>query len=366
MLVYYTRLGDDIMEKTAKTYYDAINNYISGKSKDMYDIYMLGSKKAIMLYLKEFLELNPNKHEKIKYMVENLDSLLKSKYTSEHFVKILKHKLETNAAHTPKNCFYAYKVLTAPKEEVVEVVRKMNLGKAKYEEMINYLERKFPNQTNEYNYLRFVYDVYEKKYNKKESPRAKTYIIRKDLTKTIDKCALIEEVYNSGLSKEEFCFKTGVPFSNINEALKLRNPKYTSLIEEISSRDSSHIEKEINSIIYDILTTPDFDILDYLDRTKLTYNDLKRYLPSGLTPMQHKKINDIFVPIKKRMSSSRKTILDTKLNRNNREITREEKENIFAYIDEKGYPDVLYSMILNKYLEGEIDINNKQLIKENF
>lgn len=346
--------------------YISIDNYIKGETKDFSNIYQIGPKSKIIGCLKSYLRHNPDQVTKVAYIVDNLDDLLKSEYTREGFLDILRYLINNGRRYSGHFYENLLELLKGTEEETISVYRRIHLNAAEYQQMMYVLKKKFPNQKNEYVYLEQTYKKYLKEYgidnNKKQR---NTYVCEyiKNTKVTPKNDEILDWLYKSGLCYEEFCSKTGYSISTINHILSSNAKNYQEKIEAVKKRDNTEFIDYMRGVIYDMVQIKDFDILDYYDRTKLTDFDFKKYIPNTLDVENKKAIYSILNQTKTKIYGGRRSIISSKTTINGIEVTPQEKERLFDYMDEKGYPDCIYRTVLNKYLAGEISFDQKVKVK---
>ena len=347
----------------------AIKNYLDGNS-DFSDVYLIGSKTDILKELKKFVEIYPERKSEIEYVVENLDELLKSKYEFRNLIKILYIK-----SKYPGNNYgwdeLAYNLLILSEKDAIELIRKQHITKQAYSSFIRKFKTKFPKQLEEIEVLKGLYVKYLEKYNIDPDKKVKRSYIECNHVgdKRLDKFVA---VYESGYCIEEYCSINGETIHSVTTAvknLKLEDKqKYAEEYEEILNRDNSDFYEYIRFTISKLLEIDknDFTIMDYHKYTKLPVTDFVK-LANSLVENQET-IKELLIMIKiadRKLPRICKDVeLNSKITINGVEVSREDKENVFNYLEENGYPICDYKIALRKYLNGTLIVDKKLELKK--
>lgn len=193
----------------------------------------------------------------------------------------------------------------------------------------------------------------------------------------IDKYAeskqVLYELLSSGVSIYEFCHIHGkYSVSEIKKHIRkvystadLGNKKVSEVILEIESREQKDFIEKLNNIAFQIQNNPNFTILDYYHLTKLSLDDF--YDKIGFYSIEVSKFvtaNSVVkrigmgMPVSK-FSQERELSVSRIIK--GREITKEEKELIFKYLEENDIPidQYTYRACLNKLINNDLEFNQK-------
>lgn len=200
-------------------------------------------------------------------------------------------------------------------------------------------------------YLREIYIKFEQKYAKKESITT-TKISKSEM--------IVNDILKSGYSMEEYGANKGILISKIYLVIRDTNI-YKEHYDELNNR-SEKFEQLIKNLIYGILYE-NMDILDYYMQTNLDLNDFLRISKQLLSsPSDIIKISQF---VKKNLNLIKTAIVNknqemkTACSINGHEITIEEKEKIFTFLEQNNIPLKLYHFALRKYLNGNLDLEQK-------
>lgn len=345
-----------------------INNYLNGKT-DFSGIYLLGNKATILRELKKYVEKHPKSADKIGYMIENLNELLKSKLKHDNFMKVL--SFEAKYEDNTFGCLdFACELLSCPRDEAIEICRKRHILDNEFKIVMKRFTNKFPNQVKEISYLESVYNEYKERYNKcDKKPKNQLYFeYFHDADKRVK---TLIDVYNSEYCIEEYCSNTGALVYATRREIEgmtvADKAKYETQYNEVLQRDNSEFYKYIKFVISKLneIKRDEFTMMDYHTYTRLNMND---FISLAKTLVEDEStIKDLILTIKlankRTFNTSKSNELSCKTIIGGREITLEEKEMIFDYLEENNYPKCDYKIALRKYLDGEI-LNDKQLIKK--
>lgn len=248
--------------------------------------------------------------------------------------------------------------LFVAKEEnrMFDVIRRYNVKREKYESLLKMLEKKYPNYPEEIAYLKKIYQKYEQRYSK----NVKT-------TNNISQAEIIvRDILESGYSIEEYCANKGISISKTYTSIS-STKIYKQYFEELNSRSKEKFDQLIKNLIYGVLNE-NIDILDYFMQTNLDLNDFIRiskellsstsdcvaistFARKGLTLIRMSAVN-------KEQEMKKFTSI------NGHEVTASEKENVFAFLEQNHLPLRLYHLALRKYLNGNLDLDQKEKIKK--
>lgn len=235
--------------------------------------------------------------------------------------------------------------------EVFDIFRKNKITKKQYE---NYLEKfkiKFPNSNEELLYLKEIYDKFQKKYEKKETT-----------TISVNKRELLtNEILKSGYTVEEYCANLGISISSTYNIIS-KSKSYRDHIDEFNNRSKEQFNQLLKNLIYSIIYE-NIDILDYYMQTHLDLNDFARLSKEMISANDDRIIISKFVQKAQNLVKFSTTIKEQELKRvtsiNGYEVTIEEKEKIFDFLEQNNIPSKLYPVALNRYVNGTLNIKEK-------
>ena len=184
---------------------------------------------------------------------------------------------------------------------------------------------------------------------------------------------VLYDLLSSGLSIYEYCHIHGKYrvlevkdfIRKIYGTSNVGKEKACEVISEIESREHENFMRELNSIIIQIENNPDFTILDYYSLTKLNIDDFyDKVGPQDAIIGRFVSTNSLS---KCRNFSVRMAVFSPEEELNvsriikGREITREEKEKIFKYLEENDIPinQYTYRACLNKLVNNKLEFNQK-------
>lgn len=184
---------------------------------------------------------------------------------------------------------------------------------------------------------------------------------------------VLYELLSSGVSIYEYCHTHGKYsvseikkyIRKIYSATDFGNKKVSEVISEIESREQNDFIEELNNIAFQIQNNPNFTILDYYHLTKLSLDDF--YDKIGFYSLEVSKFvnsNSVIkrigmgMPVSK-FSQERELRVSRVIK--GREITKEEKELIFKYLEENNIPidQYTYRACLNKLINNDLEFNQK-------
>lgn len=257
-----------------------------------------------------------------------------------------------NSTNVTKYILFFEQVFKAESEsEIFDFFRRSQITKKQYE---NYLEKfkiKFPNNEEELSYLKEIYDKFEQKYVKK-----------KIVAKTVNKSELItNEILESGYTVEEYCANLGISISDTYLSI-CKSKIYQEHIDEFNNRSKESFNALLKNLIYGVLYE-NMDILDYYMQTNLDLNDFVRLSRKILTSTSDKVAISKFGQKAQNLMSFSTTIKEQEFKKvtsiNGCEVTTEEKEKIFTFLEQNNIPIKLYPIALNRYIMGTLDITQK-------
>ncbi|MBP3766444.1 MAG: hypothetical protein J6G98_04625 [Bacilli bacterium] len=333
-----------------------VDKYLNNRENGFY-LRLIGSPSYICYILKRYIVLHPDKEEEINKIINNIDEIYYSKLTKEQLGVIMKKVMNE------KNTSYSkilFDLLFSDEKMLDKIIKENEITTSKFNSIMKKFKRYYPNQDDE---VRYLYDIYDK-YIKKETLNNIDDIdyINKTDNLTEQELNLID-IYKSNYCIIEYCSQEELSYSVasfiVDKYKKSKNTVLSQMANDILSRDSSDIKEKLKNFANYIALNEDFDILDYLDITKLSFVDFKRII----APLVPRKVSDIVINRLRRLNALNNNIsknieLDSKSIIGGREILREEKEKIFEYIENKNYPIGVYQFVLRKYANGNLDIDN--------
>lgn len=348
-----------------------INDYLNN-SADFSQVYLIGSKYEILKALKKYLNDFPERSKEVEKIIDNLDELMQSKYDHETFLDVLFTEAQTEL-NKYDYFIFAYNLLTLSEDEAIEILRKKHLSDRQFGTFIKKIESKHPNQTEELTYIKNIYNKYKEKYNIKPAKvqnRSELYIpLDRDNGKRLEKFL---DVYNSGYCIEEYCSYTGETVFSVTFAIKNMlaedKEKYNIEYNEVLQRDNSEFYKYVKFVISKLLEIDkeEFTMMDYHTYLRLPQADFAQI--ANQVVEDKKCIKNLLISIKiaenKLPRISKVSELESRTVIAGREVTREEKEKIFNYLEENNYPINDYKIALRKYLNGTLIIEKKLELKK--
>lgn len=326
-----------------------IYKFLHENPNDFTDLLLYSSKETVINCLKNYKKYYIEDQDKIDDILNNPDKYFKM-YTPK-----IKEVIELMLSKSKKTDYLevAYKLLTSSKEEAINYLRRKNYSKEQFtEKVLKKFKNRFPNQPE--------YEILVERFNEYENLVKKNHNIREDYYEKI-----IDELLYSDLTIEEFCSQTG---KSISEYKKICNKlKYHEKVKIIESRSNINFDKKMKSLCYEIINNLDFDMVVYYSYTKLKIDEFlriaKKYFADEklfikMTIILRKSSRKLNMNINKEQEINGRRII------NGTEITKEEKEKIFNYIEENNYPLSVYTMILKKYLNNEIDLGLQKTLKK--
>lgn len=333
-----------------------VDEYLNNKGNGFY-LRMIGDKSYISYLLDRYVEVYPDKQDEINEIRNNFDSIYYSKMTKDELKQILKKRIyEKNFAYLR----IIYDLLFSNEESISDIINKYNIDKKKFITVVNKFKKYYPNQDEE---LKFLQNIYNQYLNVEiiANMDINSYINnKKDFTS--QESNLID-IYKSNYCIIEYCSKEELSYtvaSNTVKKYKNSTNKYLNeMANDILSRDSSvYLDKLLNFANY-IVLNDNFDILDYLDVTRLSFVDFKNVI----APFISREVSTIIFNRLKKLkylnnNFNPKIELECKTIIGGREITRDEKINVLNYIDNNHYPIGVYQYVLRKYVTKGLDLNN--------
>ena len=338
-----------------------VDDYLNNKGNGFY-FRMIGDKSYISYILDRYAEAYPDKQDEINEIKNNFDKIYYSKITKDELNIILRKRIYE------KNFEYlkiVYDLLFSSEESINAIFDKYNIDKKKYITVLKKFEKYYPNQDEEIHDLQNIYNQY---LNDEIIANLDINIYIDKKTDFTDQELKLIDIYKSNYCIIEYCSKEELSYTVATNIVK-KNQKSTNqylneMANDILSRDSSIIIDKLLNFANYIALNEDFDILDYLDVTRLSFVDFKNII----APFVSREVSTtIFNRLKKLKNLnnhfSKNFELDSKTIIGGRVITREEKEKVFQYIEDNNYPIGVYQFVLRKYVNGDIDLG-KVLVKK--
>jgi len=258
---------------------------------------------------------------------------------------------------------YNLLICKTEKEAIIKL-NKYKLKESTYNKYIELFEKNYPEQQEEIKFLKELYKKCQDYFglNKKNK--------QKDLSVYLKS---IKEIIESGYSVEEFCSMYGkYTLTQIDDMAKKIRLEYPDIYNEfinLCKNSSDKFYTYIKWVAIDIKHNSNFDIFDYYYYTRLNPVDFltisKRILSKEQYQIVHP-IVDKFLKVKD-VKFNKKVELNGITIIKNIEITKEEKEKIFEFLDDNNMPYRSYKSALRKYVNGDYRlieyIEQKGLIK---
>lgn len=327
-----------------KYYAQVVYQYLKG-DKDDFSAFKYLNKEETKVALKRYLKAFPNYETEIHYARENV-----LRTPEIGFLDELKISLNRSDATYMK---VLVPLLCCEKEEAICLLRGHRLSKNTFEFYLRSFQTRFPEYPQTIEYLRSLYEEY-----------SKTILLpNKNLYNYNNSDNVLKNIYDSGMSIEEYCFCYGGSISKIKKIVK--NRRNNEECTEILSRDTTNFIEKVKNIVEQIICGT-IDYLDYYTTTKLELGFLLMMVKSfNLTKENYQKIYQ-FVTKGKNIENDNRIVESAQLEKltkfGDREITKEEKIKIFDYLKENGIPLCYYNLALTKYVKGELNFG-KQLEK---
>lgn len=252
--------------------------------------------------------------------------------------------------------FYLYSIYKA--ENPVEQLKKLSWSRKEYEKIMESASKRYGEDGKEvFEWLNEKFEEYYTKYKVKPAKVEKVDFVKENAKRIITSVSL------SGLSIAEYTDENlYCDISDISNAIKEFVPAYTEqynkVVGALNSRESKSFKPKMLSILDEINTNEDFDIVDYYLRTRLCLKDFRSIVG------QNDKLSVFMSKYNKYMTRQkydngenfRNTIYSQKCIKNGREITKEDKDKVFEYMEKNQIPygTQTYNGVLRRYLDGLI------------
>lgn len=249
-------------------------------------------------------------------------------------------------------------------EEAITYMRKLQFTERHFKLIIASFTAKFKNSYEYVPKLEERFNKYQEFIKSNTNELKRILDSRKEYNESVNQVVI--SLIESGYSIEEFCHHyLEYDIKYVENCVKKLVDKKDNDIKLLKEKNSNQeFINEMKNIVAKI-ENGNYDCIDYYMDTKLSLNDFlnvtKRY---GINKVSV----SIFINtnIKKNMAINKESELNGNLIIKGREITKEEKSNIFSFLKENEIPINLntYKMALTKYLNGEIDVETKKYIKK--
>lgn len=333
-----------------------IDKYLDNNENGFY-LRLIGNKSYITYLLNRYVVLHPERKNDISYILDNFDSIYYSKMTNEQLRIIIKMTMKEKDSNYLR---HIYELLYSNEDEVEDIIKNNSITPVKFNGLLKKFKRFYPNQDEEIEYLNYIYDKYIKI---KTIDNLDDLVNIKELGEFNDQELNLIDIYNSNYCIIEYCSKYDLSYdialNIVNKYKNSSNEILKQVSNDILSRDSSIILDKLKNFANYIVLNDEFDILDYLDITKLSFKDFKKIVNPLISKeafkiiaIRLKKIDFLDKSISKSFELESKTVIG------GREITREEKEKVFEYIENNNYPMGVYQYVLRKYVTKGLDLNN--------
>lgn len=333
--------------KIHKNYYaQVVYQYLQGDKEDFSPFRYL-NKDYLQVSLTKYSKIFPKYKERIQYVQQHI-------YQN----KELSFLEELQLCFNNSNARYIkvlVPLLCCNKEDAIQILRGYRFSKNIFDTYLKCFQTRFPNHPQNVEYLESLYEEY-----------SKTVASFQKRTQNFKNCydEIFQNIYDSGISIEEYCFFYGGSINKISRIIKFR--KNSQEVIEILSRDTKFFLEKVKDVVSQIILD-EIDYLDYYKITKLDFNSLLTTVRTlKLDKENYKKVFQ-FINKGKMIESNNSINESAQLEKlttfGNREITREEKIKIFNFLKENEIPLCYYNFALTKYVKGELNFG-KQLEKK--
>ena len=350
------------MSKKKNISFEIIERYINGCTSDFSELYMLGTNTIILKYLKEYLKENPDRSYEINLLIDNLDVLRYENYQRDNLIKVLEKR---NDEKTCKYIDLLINLFTKDEDAALKYLDNNKINIKRLKGSIGKFNSVYKKQKDEYIYLSNIMNKYQalldSKSNKKKDYINVSLCYNKEWKNNINN--RFESLYLSKLSIEEFCSLTGESIVKTKSTVEsnLKCADYSEMSKEILSRTPSEkFYDRIISLAYEIDTNDSFDALDYYEVTRLKNSDFRDIVSKKIDKKNIVRIvQKLNMKVKLNMNLNKTIELNSKKIISGREITFEEKEAIFKYLEDNNLPLGLYNVALKRYLNDRLKVLKK-------
>ncbi len=338
-----------------------LDNYLNNPD-DSYYLRIIDDKGVILINISQYISQSTGLvKEQLNDLYNNFDEIFYKEMSSEHLKDVL-NKFRKNKSILYD---YLYNFLYENEETINNYMKKKSIGEKDYIKMYKFFKKNFPNQENERKEL-------VKAYHKYISPKNIDELIEKTNGNRDRYENRLVDLYLSNCSKVEYASKTGTWLTQINNTIKRflddEKSRFHKMALEVSKRSDDDITASIKLLALELLNNEDTDILYYFDNTRLCFQDFRTIIEPFF---ENSSLRKILEKVNKLKTIENDVIKDTEIEAttiiNGVEVSKEEKINIFKYMEYKNYPNGLYQTVLRKYVAGKLDIElelDKKLIKK--
>ena len=248
-------------------------------------------------------------------------------------------------------------------ENPVSVFRKFHWDNKTFYDKLNLFKNKFTSKRDiQYaNYIEEQFQQYLKTY---KSTRITSYVP----TKSYVLEEILKDLFASNCSIYEYCDKN-LEY-NVSDITKTIKAVYTTkqadlIIENLKKLESPSFQNKLENIALQIVTDPDFTILDYYQATKLSLYDFKAKVKYRSDELSRFVTGNSLINFNHKSNGttlfSKKKELEVKRIIRGVEITEQDKINIFNYLENNEIPvdRFTYRACINKLLDGTLDFEQK-------
>ena len=316
----------------------------------------------------------------LEYFLKKYPQYIKEITTLKEMLIEEKNKLKTktsggfiNAYLSSKYYFTAYEdklYVVATSADPVTTFSTIGWSEERFNQIMDVFRNKYKDKGSLA--LADQFETWFHKSLKKEKPKQLTEDLENDIKLNQAK-EILYELLSSGLSIYEYCHVHGkyrvLEIKNFIKTVygtsKIGKEKTSEVISEIEAREHDNFIKELNSIVIQIENHPDFTILDYYALTKLNVDDFYDKI-GPQSAIVGKFVSTNSLSKRKRFSvrmaafSPEEELRVSRIIKG-REITKEEKELIFKYLEENDIPvdQYTYKACLNKLINNDLEFNQR-------
>ena len=248
-------------------------------------------------------------------------------------------------------------------DNAVSVFRKFNWDNKTFYNKLNLFKTKFTSERDvQYaNYIEKQFQEYLRTYKSTRITNytpIKSYILEE----------ILKDLFASNCSIYEYCDKN-LEY-NVSDITKTIKAVYTTkqadlIIENLKKLESPSFQNKLENIALQIVTDPDFTILDYYQATKLSLYDFKAKVKYRSDELSRFVTGNSLINFNHKSNGttlfSKKKELEVKRIIRGVEITEQDKINIFNYLENNEIPvdRFTYRACINKLLDGTLDFEQK-------
>lgn len=298
-------------------------------------------------YLKIYVEKFPEYKPVIDKVIENLTNELDFLDINQDFV-VNKYEYEFMQLLKSKN--------------PVELFRKFNWNIETFYYKLDLFKNRYISKADieHANYLEQKYQEYLQLYKRNRNTK-------KDLPKDLLPLELIEDLFNSNCSVYEYCDKNYQIYTvgEINKFIKqFYGIKGIEIIKKLNNKENPNFQSKLNNIALNIINNPNYTIIDYYLETKLRLSDF-------YSRVENRREIAVFVSANSKKTFTNSHNYVSYFNKNEelkakniikgKEITIEEKNSIFKFLEDNGIPvdQFTYRACLNKLVDNSLEFMQK-------